>query len=142
MKAEDHAGAPPIEDVVAILRQVVAGEVSLVCYGHADLAQLPMSEPAPGDLPIATWDEVWAGDCGFKAGDWWLVFFNDCDGLDYLSAARSPDGRLGEFGDWKSDEEGEEDRVIDPCWCLTNEENERLEAALEAAPAAGCLNGR
>ncbi len=124
----------PAAEVAAVLRQVLAGELRLVCYGSGDT--LPAPEPVAGDLPRATWDEVWAGDCAFRTGDWWLVFFNDCDCLDYLDSALAPDSRRATYDDWAQAEKDEDGWSIgaNPTWLLGSENCKALERLLKAAP--------
>lgn len=75
----------PCAEVVAALRAVVDG---------SDPLFLEAAERR-------TWEEAFSGDISFvTASGWRFVFFQDCGDLDYLDAARAPDGRDAEFDDW------------------------------------------
>jgi hypothetical protein len=71
-------------DVVAQIRRALASEIQ-VLLDRADWS----------------WEIAYAGDVGFWFGDWKIVFFNDCDDLDYCDSAEAPDGRRAEFIDWR-----------------------------------------
>lgn len=47
-----------------------------------------------------SWDMVYAGEVEFDVDGWKLVVFNDCDSIDYVDSATSPDGRFGVFESW------------------------------------------
>lgn len=102
----------PVDEIVARLRQVIAGSVPIRCVGP-------------------TWDEVYAGDVAFWFGDWKIEIFNDCDSFDYINWVETPDGRRATFEDWW---EGKE--VPDcPERQLCENELSKLTELLEAATA-------
>lgn len=71
-----------------------------------------------------SWNEVWAGDCGVYVGDWHMVFFNDCDSLDYCEKATRSDGRSGSIKDWN-------EPYQQPLDLLTHQEYETFQKILE-----------
>lgn len=95
-------------DVVEQLRKAIRGEVAVSLVGNIG------------------WDETYAGDCEFRVGDWTIVFFNDCDELDYCDRASAPDGRVGDFDEWM-------DIGHDPIGMLDSSEIAELEALLSSA---------
>lgn len=71
------------QEVAEQLRRAVNGEVTVT---------LAMWESS-------TWDEIYCGNVSFMVGDWTIVFFNDCDEMDYVDHATAPDGRTADYGD-------------------------------------------
>jgi hypothetical protein len=71
----------PVEEIVTLLREAIAGTV-------------PVRPVGP------TWHDVYAGDVTFQIGDWKVEVFNDCDSFDYINSVEAPDGRRAVFGDW------------------------------------------
>ena len=98
------------EEVAAVLRKVVAGEIAITL---AD--------------PSSTWAEVYAGDVEFFAGGWSITFFNDCMELDYVDSATAPDGRRSEFDEWSNEETGYNNPLVH----LTRAERTTLEQLLD-----------
>lgn len=76
-----------------------------------------------------SWNEVWAGNCGVYVGEWYMVFFNDCNCLDYCQKAVRQDGKTGEFNDWTTPNQ-------QPIDLLTIEEYNEFERILENAKKA------
>lgn len=109
-KTEKTMGEIPVDEIVFVLRQAIAGDLRVKCVGP-------------------TWNEVYAGDVSFWFGDWKIEVFNDCDSFDYINAVEAPDGRKAVFEDWWSD------REVPTCPenQLTSSEWERLAELLESA---------
>lgn len=76
--------------------------------------------------PAHSWTSTYCGDVGLKLGEWTLVFFNDCDELDYCDRATAPDGRSGEFEQWYDDK-------VEPVSLLSQDEISAFESLLEQA---------
>ncbi len=93
------------QEVVELFRGVIRGEVAV------SLAN-----------PMDKWNAVYAGNVGFLFGDWFVVFFNDADELDYTDRVVDPSSDQWDFGD--SD---------DPLDMLTDAERGRLEQVLKGA---------
>lgn len=102
-------------EVAAILRSAIAGELPLVL---AD--------------PEWTWARVYAGDIQYRIGGWVVTFFNDCDELDYVDSAESPDGRIAGCDEWCK-ESSEPHGWVNPLDQLDHDEQRRLETLLEQA---------
>lgn len=96
-------------EVAEQIRKALNGEVEVKLY-----------------KPGQTWDETFAGNCGFYFGDWLIVFFNDCNSLDYCENATAPDGRNGTLDDWLLSKPPK-----DPTGLLTTEEMNKLEILLK-----------
>ncbi|MCK9435324.1 MAG: hypothetical protein M0R32_11085 [Candidatus Cloacimonetes bacterium] len=96
-------------EVANQIRKAIAGDVE-VLLENKDLS----------------WDKVWAGDCVVYVGEWKMVFFNDCDSLDYCQEAVRPDGRKGEISDWY-------EPYQQPLDLLTSFEYEAFERVLKKA---------
>lgn len=71
-----------------------------------------------------SWDEVFAGLFHIEVEGWPLVFFNDCDELDYCDECISPDGRRWSFENVGSDDLG-------PIFLLSTQERAVLEQLLQ-----------
>jgi hypothetical protein len=97
-------------EVVEQLRRALRGEVAIALADNRG------------------WNDTYAGDCAFHVSDWRIVFFNDCDELDYCDCATSPDGRTGDFDCWW-------DESTEPVALLTDSERCSLESMLESATA-------
>lgn len=82
--------------------------------------------------PSHSWEQAYCGDVAFKVGDWLLVFFNDCNELDYTDSAESPDGREATYKQWATELEDPTGWLCPLCH-LSSEEQSDLEALLEAA---------
>jgi hypothetical protein len=92
--------------IAKLLRQIIVGEVLLKLTN-----------------PARTWIGAYGGDVEFFAGDWRIVFFNDCNELDYVDNVTSPDGMIAEFSDWAKN----------PLALLTGKERAALQRILEKA---------
>ncbi len=46
-----------------------------------------------------TWDELCSGNITFWVDGWLLVFFKDCEEVDYTDSVISPDGRFATYED-------------------------------------------
>lgn len=103
------SAAIPVDEVVALLRRAIAGEVPL-----------RLSDSA---MPWSYWNNI-----DFKIGDWTICFFNDCGELDYCDNAIAPDGRKADYDDWCGGE-----LWRDPITELSSEERHALEQMLEKA---------
>lgn len=81
------------QEVAEQLRRAIRGEVSLLLASDQH----------------ETWDEAFASNVVFDVGGWRIEIFNDCDSIDYCDSATAPDGRKGDFDDWKSifDDDGD-----------------------------------
>jgi hypothetical protein len=53
-------------------------------------------------LPGVTWASVYVGDVPYFVGGWRIIFYNDCDELDYCQYAEAPDGSSGDLQLWLS----------------------------------------
>lgn len=78
-----------------------------------------------------SWSDVYAGEVEFDIDGYRFVIFNDCDTLDYMDNATSPDGRKVDFDSLF-------DTQSDPiCFngdgMLTGEERAQLEHLLRIA---------
>ena len=69
------------QEVAELLGRAIRGEVSIALAGDN----------------ACTWDEVYCGSVAFMIGDWRVVFFNDCDELDYVEFVQAPDGRTADY---------------------------------------------
>lgn len=123
-----------MSDASAVTRAEVASVISDAIAGRI---LVTLADPS------RTWDEVYAGNCEFKFGEWSITFFNDCDCVDYVDCATSPDGRSAEYDDWCKDgetenvetSEGDIERYGQTCptGFLSISEDDALEALLKAA---------
>lgn len=75
------------------------------------------------------WAVVYCGNVQFLIGGWKITIFNDCDDLDYVDSAESPDGRRATYDDWW-DETGE---GRNPLELLNEKELSDLEELLRSA---------
>ena len=75
--------AIPAKEIADLLRAVVRRE-----------RKVSLADP---DL---SWDKVYAGDVPLKIAGYDIVIFNDCDEVDYVDSAASPDKRIADFDDW------------------------------------------
>ncbi len=98
-------------EVVELFRKALRGEVAAKC---AD--------------PERKWGEIFAGNAEFWFGDWKIVFFNDCNSLDYTDHVIAPDGREADFDDWNDGE-----FCNCPLSLLSGDELGRFERLLEKA---------
>jgi hypothetical protein len=94
--------AIPATEIADLLRAVARGE------RVAQLADRNFS-----------WDGVYAGDVAFKISGYRIVIFNDCDEVDYVDSAVSPDRRMSDSDDWMA-------AGGDPIDLLEQEEREAL----------------
>jgi hypothetical protein len=99
-------------EVAEVMRAALRGEV-----------QVRLADDN-GDGSKWTWNDVYAGNCGFWFGEWQIVFFNDCGELDYTDWARSPDGRQTSFDAWWDEHD-------EPVSLLSMEELAAMEELLE-----------
>lgn len=100
----------PVDEIVGVLRESIAGRVPVRCAGP-------------------TWREMYAGDVSFWFGEWKIEIFNDCDSFDYINSVVAPDGRSAVFEDWWENKE-----VPDcPESRLSESEIAKLTELLEAA---------
>lgn len=57
-----------------------------------------------GDVSVSptgsTWQQAYAGNCEFDIGGYKVVFFNDCNELDYTDEVIAPDSRAVDFDYW------------------------------------------
>lgn len=74
--------ALPAREVLDVIRQAMCGTIAISLHSSR------------------TWCDVFCGEVGFMFGTYELVIYNDCNELDYIEAARAPDGRTGDFYDW------------------------------------------
>ena len=74
----------PVEEVIAVIKAGIAGEVPIAPV-HSE------------------WCAVYCGDVPFMFGDWMIEFFNDCNELDYVETVTAPDGRTAKYNDWEHD---------------------------------------
>lgn len=96
-------------EVATVLRRVLAGTLTLQV-----------------DKDGFSWGATYCGNVAFRAGPWRIVFYNDCDELDYVDEVDTDDGRHGEFGEW-----GEGRLPWCPLELLTSDECVALELLLE-----------
>jgi hypothetical protein len=47
------------------------------------------------------WKDTYAGNVDYEVGGWKVSVFNDCDCWDYIDRIEAPDGRWGEYSNWK-----------------------------------------
>jgi hypothetical protein len=78
---------------------------------------------ADAQNPWSAW-----GDIGFIVDGWRIVFYNDCDSLDYVDSVTAPDGRVAEFDSWVTG-----NAQNNPIDLLTAHECNLLESELERA---------
>jgi hypothetical protein len=71
-----------------------------------------------------SWDEVFAGHFHIEVEGWHIVFFNDCDELDYCDECISPDGQRWSFESVARD-------GFDPIFLLSPQEQALLERLLQ-----------
>lgn len=86
------------------------------------------------------WSQIYCGNVEFRFGDWRVIFFNDCDELDYTDSVIAPDGRECDPDAWSAAA-----KAADGSWwqcpldLLSEEEHRALEILIEGAsvmPAA------
>ena len=78
-------------DTDPILREEVQAVMLRVVLGEEGIRR----------ITAKTWQDVYAGNVEYETSDGWrLVFFNDCNDLDYLDSCTAPDGRTADFDDW------------------------------------------
>ncbi len=106
------------QDVVALYRKAISGEVSVRL----------------GD-DKGTWNNTYCGNVPFKFGDWVVVFFNDCNELDYTDHVISPDGVLcDDWCTWSEDGSG----IFCPLDLMADFERSALEEILENCNVIDC----
>jgi len=82
MSTQRPAESLPAAEVADVLRSVLRGERTL----YAD---------------HCTWPEQYCNNWHCHTNDGWhLVIFDDCDELDYIDEAKSPDGRWCDYAGW------------------------------------------
>ncbi len=95
----------------------------------AEIAELFRSA-LRGETKIFTvggsWTEIYAANVEVRIDGYKLAIFNDCNQVDYVDSATAPDGRIADFDDWMIGND-------EPIDLLTDEEQDRLEALMEAA---------
>lgn len=102
-------GTMPGREIAELFRKVISGTAAIEPDGES-------------------WDEVYAGNFGCTIDGYELTIFNDCDSVDYVDSATSPDGREGDFDSWFHAKE-------EPVSLLSDEEIDSLAAALKACGA-------
>lgn len=78
-----------------------------------------------GAIPVTSFAEG-AVSYDLAAAGWSIEFFNDAGDIDYVEAARAPDGRFAEFSDFSDTEELRAGAPIDPLDLLSNGEIDAL----------------
>lgn len=100
--------ALPAREVLDVIRQAITNEIAISLHDSN------------------TWCDIFCGNVGFMFGAYELVIFNDCNELDYIEAAKAPDGRTGEFCEWTNS-------GGDPVAFLSDQERTELTELLKAA---------
>lgn len=105
---QKNEGKIPGQEIAELFRRALRGEVKIFTVG-------------------ASWTDIYASNVEVRIDGYKLVIFNDCNQFDYVDHAIAPDGREGDFDDWFNSD-------TDPVQMLTDDEQTRLEALMEAAP--------
>jgi hypothetical protein len=105
---QKNEGKIPGQEIAELFRRALRGEVKIFTVG-------------------ASWTDIYASNVEVRIGGYKLVIFNDCNQVDYVDSAITPDGREGDFDDWFFSD-------TEPVDLLNDEEQTRLETLMEAAP--------
>lgn len=113
------------EEVAWLLDSVASGDLPITPAAQT-LDEDGSFKPAPMSSP----QEVYCGIWVCLVDDWHIGIYIDCDRVDYVEWAVSPDGRIGWYDAWF--DKGEE-----PLSLLLNNQQEAFERIVMALPDNG-----
>lgn len=125
VRCENHVPSVAGEEVAWLLDSVASGDL-LITPADQTLDEHGSLKPAPLSSPRKVYCGIWVG----LVADWHIGIYIDCDRVDYVEWAVSPDGRTGRYDSWY--DKGEE-----PLSLLLDNQQEAFERVIMALPNNG-----